>query len=199
MSPAPPPAKLSRVFRLGWLMSRAFTKGPRRAVIAYPLCLLIVTVYAPRGQVYESSDTHGMVIFGRYRLWAELGAAALVLLAGVVIGLSMIPVLGPITVGILAWTFSLLILLGNAQMRSGSTAVTPVGAETPKGDRWQVAALAQRPGTHLSALLLTRELMDSLPTGAIAVAAAADERLLRAYEQFGFIVGKSKRVYRIAP
>lgn len=192
------PAGLSRVFSIGWLMSLGFTKGRVGAVLAYPLCLLTVAVYAPRGQVYESPDRDGMVIFGRYRLWVELVAGALIFVAGTLIAFSLIPVVGPATVGVVAVFFSLLLWLGIAQMGSAAMAGTPVGSETPKGDRWQTAALAQRPGTRFSALLLTRQLIDSLPTGDIAVAAAADDRLLHAYEKFGFTAGKSRRVYRVA-
>lgn len=198
MSQAPRPAGLSRVFSIAWLMSLAFTKGRVRAGLAYPLCLFIGTIYAPRGQVYESPDGNGMVIFGPYRLWVELVAGALIFVAAMLVGFLLIPVLGPATMGVVSVVCSLALGLGIAQMGSGAMAATPVGSETPKGDRWQAAALAQRPGTRFSALLLTKQLMDSLPTGAIVVAAAADDRLLRAYQQFGFTAGKSKRVYRVA-
>lgn len=86
--------------------------------------------------------------------------------------------------------------LGLTQLHSGSLSMTPVGPETPRGDRWQVAALAQHPDTRLSALLLTRRLLASLTPGSVVVAAAADDRLQGAYQRFGFTRGDAKRVYR---
>lgn len=122
---APRPAGLSRVFSIAWLMSLTFTKSRVGAVLAYPLCLLIVAVYAPRGQVYESPDRNGMVIFGRYRLWVELLAGALIFVAAMLIGFSLIPVLGPATLGVVSVVFSLVLGLGIAQMGSGAMAATP--------------------------------------------------------------------------
>lgn len=180
-------------------MCLAFTKNRVGAVLAYPVCVLIVSAYIPRGQVYETPDRHGMVIFGPYRLLVELAAGTLIFLTLLLAGFFLIPILGPATMGVVAIVFSLVLGVGITQMGSAAMAATPVGTETPRGDRFQAAALAQRPGTRLSALLLTKRLLDSLPAGTIAVAAAADDRLLQAYERFGFTRGESRRVYRVAP
>lgn len=115
-----------------------------------------------------------MVIFGRFRIRNEVGAAALLFLA-VMLSVALLgTTIGPrgISLTTLVWVpFA----LGLTQLNAGALSMTPVGPETPPGDRWQVAALAQRPGTRLSALLLTRRLLTALPRGAVAVAAAADD------------------------
>lgn len=196
MKATPTPAPTCRLFALAWLMSEAFTKHQPGAILAYPVCLLTVGIYLPRKQVYETADGNGMVIFGRFRIRNEVGAAALLFLAVMAAVVLLGTTIGPwgISLTTLVWApFA----LGLTQLNSGALSMTPVGPETPPGARWQVAALAQRPGTRLSALLLTRRLLATLPRGAVAVAAAADDRLLDAYERFGFIRGKAKRVYLI--
>lgn len=194
MSSRPTPARLRRAFTLAWLLSQAFTRHLPGAILAYPVCLLTVGIYLPHRQVYQTDDGAGMVIFGRFRIRNEVVAAALlffrVIEAIVLLGGRFGP-LG-ITLVTLLW---LPFAVGLTQLNSGALSMTPVGPETPPGDRWQVAALAQRPGSRLSALLLARRLLSSLPAGAVAVAAAADERLVAAYERFGFTRGKAKRVY----
>lgn len=198
MSPRPAPAPLRRAFALAWLMSQAFTKHQPGAILAYPVCLLTVGIYLPRRQVYETGDGTGMVIFGRFRIRNEVGAAGLLCLAV----LAAVALLG-VTVG--PWGISLANLvwlpfaLGLTQLNQGALSMTPVGPETPTGDRWQIAALAQRPDTRLTALLLARKLLGSLPSETIVVAAAADDRLRAAYERCGFARGKAKRVYFTVP
>lgn len=195
----PRPAPLARVVSLSWLMARAFTKHRFGATLALPLCLLTLVTYVPRRQVFESPDRNGMVIFWPFKLWVEILCAALIFGGGMTLLVSLIPVVGPLPVAVGAFAFSVLIAVGATQMGSGAMTLSPVGPETPKGQRWQVAALAQRPGTSMPALLLARELISTLPTGTVAVAAAADDKLLTAYERFGFNAGKSRRVYRLVP
>lgn len=197
MKTGPAPARLRRLFALAWLMSQAFTKHQPGAILAYPVTLLTVGIYLPRRQVYETEDGTGMVIFGRFRISNELSAAALVFLAFLGVAVLTGVTIGPwgLNVTALLW---LPFALGLAQLESGALSMTPVGPETPRGERWQVAALAQRPDTRLSAVLLTRRLLGSLPSGAVAVAAAADDRLLEAYQRLGFTKGKRKRVYLVA-
>ena len=81
------------------------------------------------------------------------------------------------------------------------SAATAVGPGTPKGQRWVIAGLAQRPGTRMTAVLLAKDLVAKLPTGAVRVAAAADadERLLARYVRLGFTAGHKRRVHRIIP
>lgn len=197
MKARPAPAPLRRGFALAWLMSRAFTNHNLGAVLAYPVCLLTVGIYLPRRQVYETDDGTGMVIFGRFRIHQELAAAGLVFLV-IMGGVWLLGVtFGPWAI-ILVNAMWLPFFLGLAQLHSGSLSMTPVGPETPRGDRWQVAALAQHPDTRLSALLLTRRLLASLTPGSVVVAAAADDRLQSAYQRFGFTHGNAKRVYKIS-
>jgi hypothetical protein len=79
------------------------------------------------------------------------------------------------------------------------SAATVVGRGTPKGQRWVLAALAQRPGTRLTAVLLAKDLVEKLPSGAVLVAAAADEDLLARYLRLGFTEGHKRRLHRIIP
>lgn len=199
MTGRPRPAPLHRVFGLAWLMTRAFTRGRANAVSAYPFCLLIALISGAMGQLYESEDGHGVVIFGRHRLWLEALIAGVIFLLGMTLVFVMIPVIGPAPVAVVSSLVGLAFVLGIAQLAPGAQSTTPVGAETPAGDRWQVGGLAQRPGTRLSALVLARRLIGSAPTGTVIVAGAADDQLLTAYERFGFTRGRSKRVYLIAP
>ena len=74
------------------------------------------------------------------------------------------------------------------------------GRETPKGRIVALTSLAQRPGTAMSALLLTRRLIERARPGDILVACAASEDLAAAYERFGFTrVPGTLRVYCVAP
>ncbi|GAA1188349.1 hypothetical protein [Nesterenkonia xinjiangensis] len=196
MRPAAEPAPLHRVFILSWIMARAFTRHRPGAIMAYPLSLLIVGFSALRRQLYESSDGHGMVVFGRFRLLHEIIAGVLLALLFMAALVLVVGNDGPMGIGLAALLW-LPFIVGLWQMSAGSLSATPTGPETPVGERWQVAALAQRPGTSMSALLLTRNLMGTLPRGAVAVAAADDDDLLAACERFGFTRGKGRRVFRV--
>lgn len=74
---------------------------------------------------------------------------------------------------------------------------SPVGKETPPGSRWLVANLAQKPGTEMSAVLLTRALIRTVPRGSVLVATAASEPRADDYQRLGFTRGRGRRVYRV--
>lgn len=197
-----PPAPLHRAPALAWLMAHAYAPNRPLAVLAYPLALAVTLTYQLRGGVYESADHHGMVIVARWRpgLDAVLvigliltGYAALALPAWLLSFLH--PLLGP---GVFA-VAGLLGVPGAFVLAQGQQSATPIARDTPHGDRWQVAALAQRPGTRLSALLLTRQVIATVvPAGDVLVAAAGTERLEQAYIRAGFTPVDRRRLYRIA-
>lgn len=197
-----PPAPPHRAPALAWLMAHAYAPNRALAVLAYPLALAVTLTYQLRRGVYESADHHGMVIVARWRpgLDAVLviglilaGYAALGLLAGPLSFLH--PLLGP---GVFA-VAGLLGVAGAFVLAQGQQSATPIARDTPHGgDRWQVAALAQRPGTRLSALLLTRHVVATVvPAGDVLVAAAGTERLEQAYIRAGFTPVGRRRLYRI--
>ena len=168
------------MFPLTWLMCRAFAPNRFLAVLALPLGLLILIPYAVRRQLFETADHNGMVVFGPLSLVKDT-----VILAAVMSPLLVINAWAPIAWGPLSGLIVLLILTGlllvGFLVLGSSSMGVPVGGETPKGDRYQVAALAQRPGTRLSAMQLALRLRDSLPVGAVLVAVADSDRLLEGY------------------
>lgn len=196
-------APLTRAPVLAWLMAHAYAPNRVLALLACPVALAVILTYQLRRGVYESDDRDGMVIVARWRpgLDAVLaisiilgGYAALGLLAGL---LSLIdPFLGPAIFGLAA-------VLGVASavvLAQGQQSATPISKDTPTGgDRWQVAALAQRPGTRLSALLLTRQVIAHVvPPGDVLVVAAGTDRLEQAYIHAGFTPLGRRRLYRFA-
>lgn len=195
----PSPASPTRIFALGWLMSRAFTSNRVAAVLAYPLCVLVLIPYALRGHLYETADHNGMVVFGRYSLLADMTIMlAVVFPVGVGWGLLGGAVGGTIFL-IASIVVVVLLAIGALSMGGGMSAQQPTGPEAPKGARFLIAALAQRPGTSFSALQLGLRLTNSAPSGAVMVAVAAHERLLQGYLGLGFTRGRGNRVYRVAP
>lgn len=77
------------------------------------------------------------------------------------------------------------------------SALTIVRSGRPRGQRWVIATLAQRPGTRLSAVLLARDLMAQLPVSAVLVSAAGSQQFLDHYLRLGFTEGRNRRVHRI--
>lgn len=190
----PEPAAWHRIFALTWLMCRAFARNRMMAMLAYPLGFLILIPYAVRGHLYETKDRHGMVVFGPYSMRKDAAILIAVLLPLYVLAYWSQIVWNPVIV--LLVLIALVMVLVAGLLVFGSTSMgVPVGRETPKGDRYQIAALAQRPGTRLSALQLGLQLRDSLPAGAVLVAAADNDRLLRGYTRLGFTHGSGRRVY----
>lgn len=197
------PAPLTRAPALAWLMAHAHARNRPLAVLAYPIALATTLTYAFRAGVYESEDRNGMVIVARWRLGKDLlillsviaaGVLGLVVLAAVLILVH--PLLGPATVALLATGSA----AGALVLARGQKTATPISKDTPTtGDRWQIAALAQRPGTRYSAMLLTRHVIDQVvPAGDVLVASAGDNTLEQAYIRAGFTPLGRKRLYKIA-
>lgn len=180
-----------------------------------PTALLTVLPFVFRRAVYQSDDKNGVVFFGPHRPIVD---AALALILAV----ALLPIFSAFFfafIGLLSLVTDLLldasmaIALGGVLMLligaagfgaygmmaflQGSSFQGVTGPETPKGDRYMVASLAQHPGTGRSALLLTRALIRALPPGKILVTRAGSEKLARDYERLGFVRGSGFRVYMI--
>lgn len=194
MTSSPSPATLVRVPALAWLMSQAFASNRIMAYLSVPVAVLILLPYALRRQVYESADGNGMVIFGPYRLGRDVAILAALLLPALGLYLWVLVSLGPGYASVLWAVVMGLLGIGLAGIGRGSM-VMPTGPETPEGDRWQIAGLAQRPGTRLSALPLALRLRDSAPVGTVVVAVAQNDRLLEGYKRLGFTEGKERRIF----
>ncbi|GAA1119108.1 hypothetical protein GCM10009650_24310 [Nesterenkonia jeotgali] len=164
------------------------------AYLSVPVAVLILLPYAIRRQVYESADGNGMVIFGPYRLGRDFAILAAILLPVLTLYFWVMVTFGPTHASVLWAVVMGLLGIGLAGIGRGSMGM-PTGSETPEGDRWQIAGLAQRPGTRLSALPLALRLRDSAPAGTVVVAVAQNERLLAGYKRLGFTGGKDRRVY----
>ena len=194
-------APASRAFSLAWLMGLAFSHNRAAAIVAFPVALMTIVACMLRRGVYATRDRNGMVILVRWSPLADIIAACVIItLTYVAIGvvaavafLAWVP-LGLIIVG----TSVLWILAGAVIFASGAQTLSPVCEATPEGlGRWHVSALAQRPGTRLSALLLLRQLVGAVPPGHVLVASAGSDDLLNSYVRLGFTSGSKRRVFKI--
>ncbi|NYD67444.1 hypothetical protein [Agromyces atrinae] len=195
-------AKFTDIPWAAWVMSRAFAKNRTLAVLAWPTALLTLLPYALRRTVHLSDDRTGMVIVARWRLVLDfaLTFAIMIPLYAVIIVLaiaaSSITVFG--FLGVFA-VVSVFFAIGIVTLTGRTSAFTfPVGSETPRtGPLWQVAGLAQLPGTRLSALMIARRVIRSLPPGSVVATVAASEELLDAYVRWGFTRGQSRRAFLV--
>jgi hypothetical protein len=166
---------------------------------------MVALPYAWRGALYESDDRDGAVIFSSWRpvLDAFLSTVAVLLVFIPWLVFLFVTTFYGQSAGFSIPFYVVLlpcVWLGAAVgfMGQGLSSSMPVGRETPEGPRYQLAALAQRPGTRLSALLLSRRLVASLPAGSVVVAVAADEGLAAGYTALGFTRGRGKRLSMVS-
>lgn len=186
---------------LAWLMSRAFMARihptPVLAVAVWPMYFLTLAPAVLLGGAYWR-DRDGMVIIHRYRPLLDGLLVIVLMLAAVVAMFSLLQFGGWAGWLLLVaagwfWVSAILALVGNGM----GTPLTLVGRGTPKGRRWAVAGLAQRPGTRLTAVMLARDIIGSLPAGSVVLAAAADDKLLAGYLRFGFVQGSGRRCHMV--
>lgn len=208
MTDALRPASPLRLGALSHLMAGAFTSSRGAAVVATPASLVSLLPSAMRGTLWEAPDGTGMVVFGRHRpaldLLLTIGLLMLGLAAGVavlVLGASAGGPAGLLTALVVLVAVSVVIGAGALLLLAASAAAltSTVGRESPPGRRWSVMALAQRPGTRLSALLLARRLIARVPPGEVVVAVAGSPDLAAGYERLGFTRGRGARVHFVAP
>ena len=206
MTDAAKPASLRRLAAISVLMASAFTSSRAAAVIATPASFVSLLPYIARGALWESADRDGMVVFGRYRPALDVLLSVAVVLLGFGIGIAAL-VLGAFVAGPTGLLVVLLLVLlvfgtigaGALLLLTGSSLTGSVGRETPRGRRWTLMGLAQRPGTRLSALLLARQLLDEVPAGGVVVAVAGSPELAAGYTRLGFTRGSGLRVHLVAP
>lgn len=193
------PKHSHRLVRAAWINARAFTRSRPRAALSFPwACWMLLPGMLRRGLFVDATGT-GMVVVCRSRPLLDLmilaplmTASAVVLTTALGIVLPVWAVLVSVDVVILALLPGLLPLL---PARGGS--LLPWGPETPDGERWEIAGLAQMPGTRLTAILLAQRVIDAVPPdGAVLVATANSDELLRQYQRAGFTVGDRRRVHR---
>lgn len=197
-TPEMAPAPMLRVFSLAWLMARAFASNRVLAVVAYPMSLMSLVPYAVRRQLYETRDRDAMVVFGPYSLIKDAVVLFAVLIPFFVAWGSVMGYLPRLVPQVVVLVVAVVILAGVIILGGGSMGL-PVGRETPKGERYQVAGLAQRPGTRFSGIQLAMRLSETLAPGSVLVASAASDRLVQQYQGLGFQRGKAHRVYWVAP
>lgn len=194
---------LARVPQMAWLMSQAYARSRPLAVLAWVTAFGSLVPYAVRGGLYWSWDRDGMVVIAPWRPWLDtiLSVVTLVVIAAPIgIAGAIISDLTGMPGQILIVAIAVVIGSGAAVLSSGELSGFPIGAETPPGERWQVAALAQRPGTRNSALALTREVINiTLPPGSVVTAVARNEKLRESYIRLGFHAGKKGRLWLIKP
>ena len=193
---------------LGRLMAGAFTGGRAASVLATPAAVVSLAPYALRGVLWETPDGDGMVVFGRHRPVLDVVLAVGLMLLGFAVGAVVLALVASVAgpIGLLVALMILLVLFGLIGVggllllaASASALTSTVGRETPEGRRWSVMALAQRPGTRLSALLLTRRLVERVPAGDVVVAVAGTPELAAGYERLGFVRGRGARVHLAVP
>lgn len=197
-----PPRPSYRIDRAAWIMARAFTPHLVLAPLALPWTLLSVIPGTLRRGPYLDPTRTGMVMLYRSNpvldvlvlfpiMLIEFGAyfaaaAALMNIAGwLALALPVVTVV--VMIG-------LLFILPR-----GGGSLFPWGPETSAGPRWEIAGLAQLPGTRLTGIQLALRALDTVPpAGAVIVAIANSEDLYRQDQAFGFTGGPQHRVHRIA-
>ncbi|WP_146081917.1 hypothetical protein [Pseudoclavibacter sp. Z016] len=197
----PRPSTLRDLPRAAWISARASTPNVPLAVLSVPIYAFSILPMTLRGGLYLDRTRTGTVLFERRRPILDGFVVALVTIAAFVLWVACILVFDATTVLLLGFSVYAVLLAGAviALVQPGGTTLSASGPETPKGDRWMVAALAQHPGTRLTAVMLARRLIEHAPAGSVLVAAAATDALLERYVRAGFTAGRARRVYRLAP
>lgn len=197
------PRPSRRILRAGWIMARAFTPHPVIAVLALPWTMLAALPGAISGGLFLDPTRTGMVLLAPVNVTRDLLLLLPVLLCSPVItiaallvadSLNALPVLF-VVVGVLvvATCVGVAFLLPKR-----GTSWVPFGPETPPGPRWEIAALAQLPGTRFTAVQLAQRALATVPpAGAVVVATANTPALFEQYQRFGFTGGPQRRVHHI--
>src|SRR6218665_74203 len=160
------------------------------------------------GGGHLSSARRGVFMLTPYRPWRSvmrlfgLSAALLVPAVAAMVCLKIWPVLSValLTLAIAGLTFAMLMtvpLSGLSILLRIGVPSSPIGAETPRGPRVVLSALAQLPDSGGSVVFEVRSAVRDLPRGTVVVAVAQTEELARSYTRLGFSRGKGKRVFLI--
>ncbi len=193
-----------RAVRAAWIMARAFTPHRVIALLALPWALLAVLPATIRGGLFLDATRTGMVLLAPINLFLDLfvlilvaGTFTAVIASGAVLiaaALNAVPALLVVTaVLMIAGMTGALSLLP----RRGGSAL-PFGPETPTGPRWEMAGLAQLPGTRLTAVQLARQVLTTVPpAGTVIVATANTPAQFQQYQRFGFTGSDKRRVHLV--
>lgn len=197
-----PPRPSYRIDRAAWIMARAFTPHIVLASLALPWTLLSVIPGTLRRGLYLDPTRTGMVML--YRSNPVLDVLVLFPIMLIVFGAyfaaasALTNIAGWLALSLPAATVVFMIGLLFLLPRGGGS-LFPWGPETPDGPRWEIAGLAQLPGTRLTGIQLALRALDTIPPeGSVIVATANSEDLYRQYQAFGFTGGPKHRVHRIA-
>ena len=192
-----------RIGRAAWIMARAFTPHLAIALLALPWTLLSVIPGTLRRGLYLDPSRTGMVMLYRSNpivdvlvLMPVMIGLFAVYFAAVPALLSLVVPAGWVALSLAAVTMLFMVGLLFLLPRGGGS-LFPWGPETPKGPRWEIAGLAQLPGTRLTGIQLALRVLDTVPPqGAVVVATANSADLYRQYQAFGFTGGPKHRVHR---
>lgn len=203
---------LSRLFSVSSVIASAFAKNRLQEIAAFPWVLLTVLPFMLRGAVYQNEDRNGVVFFGLHRPGLDLGISLIVTLLFLPL-VAVVPVVF-LSVGVtvlvtgecsaiqlIALVISGVLfcgcIYGAGAFFRGTPADGITGGETPSGERYAIMGLSQRKGTTMSALLLTRALIRSLPKGKVLVFRAGSESAAVGYERLGLTRGRGLRVFLV--
>ena len=197
----PRPSTLRDLPRAAWISARASTPNRPLAVLSVPIYAFSIVPMTLRGGLYLDESRTGTVLFARRRPIRDGLVIGLWTAAAFVLWVASILIVDAVVMLLLGMLVYAALLVGAviALVQPGGTTLSASGPETPKGDRWMVAALAQLPGTRMTAVMLARRLIEQAPQGSIIVAAAASDALLARYVRAGFTRGRARRVYRVLP
>ena len=200
--PTPLPLKAADAPRAAWVMARAFTPWAVLAAVVVPLFVVVVLVYAVRGSAYLDPTRTGVVIIARHRPVLDGVFVVVVCFLLMVLGSVMGMAFGGGAGGTdwlewLEWVAAgwLMLAVTIVVASSPGSVASHVGPETPRENLHTVMGLGQLPGTRLTALLLARRVVASLPAGTVVAACAATDELTGAYRRLGFLPGNGRRVY----
>ncbi|WP_271985696.1 hypothetical protein [Pseudoclavibacter terrae] len=198
---APRPSTVRDLPRAAWISARASTPNVPLAVLSVPIYAFSILPMTLRGGLYLDESRTGTVLCARRRPILDGLVVGLVTAAAFVLWVACILLFDTMLVLLLGMLVYAALLVGAviALVQPGGTTLSASGPETPKGDRWMVAALAQLPGTRMTAVMLARRLIEHAPPGSVLVAAAATDALLERYVRAGFTAGRARRVYRLVP
>jgi hypothetical protein len=185
-------------------MARVFTPHQLWALLALPWALMAVLPATIRGGLFLDATRTGMVLLLPMNLALDLLMVLPITgtLAAVVTFGALLTATSSNAVPALLVLTALLMIAGLAgalfllPKRGAST--LPFGPETPAGPRWELAGLAQLPGSRLTATQTARRVLATIPpAGAVIVATANTPAQFQQYQRFGFTGGDKRRVYRI--
>lgn len=193
-----------RILRAAWIMARAFTPHPVFAVLSFPWTLVSVIPGTLRGGLYLDSTRTGMVMLYRSRMLLDILIVTPVMILYFLAAAGVIGALGELIpyAGVFLVTWGVLMILAIVGfvflLPRGGGSMLPWGPETPHGQRWEVAGLAQMPGTRFTAIQLALRVINEVPpAGAVIIAIANSATMLHQYQRLGFTAGPEHRVHKV--